>query len=175
MSDPGNSAIAEVIATAFRDHSAAIQGMTLRSTRDPEVAADVTQEAFLRLLVEAQAGRIPDNIGGWLYRTSANLVVSRARRAAVARRLAPRLVRDDGPSQPDAIVIRQEEDRELQAVLATLPVTDRTALVMAAHGASGEEIARHLGRTPNATRTLMCRARGRLRSGAAMAVCPPAA
>ena len=83
------SAISEVIAAAFRDHSAAIHGTALRSTRDPELAADVTQEAFLRLVVEAQAGRFPDNVGGWLYRTSANLIISRARRAAVARRLAP--------------------------------------------------------------------------------------
>jgi hypothetical protein len=83
------STIGEGIAAAFRDHSSAIYGKALRSTRDPELAADVTQEAFLRLVVEAQAGRLPDNIGGWLYRTSANLIVSRARRAAVARRLAP--------------------------------------------------------------------------------------
>ena len=161
------SAISDTIAAAFRDHSAAIHRTALRSTRDPELAADVTQEAFLRLVVEAQAGRLPDNVGAWLYRTSANLVVSRARRAAVARRLAPRLVRTDGPAEPDAIAVLQEEHHELQIALAMLSAADRVALLMAAHGATGEEIARHLGRSPAATRTLLSRARGRLRTVAA--------
>jgi RNA polymerase sigma factor (sigma-70 family) len=160
------SAISEVIAAAFRDHSAAIHGTALRSTRDPELAADVTQEAFLRLVVEAQAGRFPDNVGGWLYRTSANLVVSRARRAAVARRLAPRLVRFDGPAEPDAVAVLQEQRHELHVALATLSAADRVALLMAAHGATGQEIARHLGRSHAATRTLLSRARGRLRTAA---------
>jgi len=161
------SAISDTIAAAFRDHSAAIHRTALRSTRDPELAADVTQEAFLRLVVEAQAGRLPDNVGAWLYRTSANLVVSRARRAAVARRLAPRLVRTDGPAEPDAIAVLQEKHHELQIALAMLSAADRVALLMAAHGATGEEIARHLGRSPAATRTLLSRARGRLRTVAA--------
>lgn len=158
------SEISEIIAAAFRDHSAAIHGTALRSTRDPELAADVTQEAFLRLVVEAQADRLPDNICGWLYRTSANLIVSRARRAAVARRLAPRLVRFDGPAEPDAIAVLQEQHHELQVAMATLSAADREALLMAAHGATGEEIARHLGRSHGATRTLLSRARGRLRT-----------
>jgi RNA polymerase sigma factor (sigma-70 family) len=166
------SAISETIAAAFHDHSAAIHGTALRSTRDPELAADVTQEAFLRLVVEAQAGRCPENIGAWLYRTSANLIVSRARRAAVARRLAPRLVRTDGPAQPDAIAVLREEHHALQVALATLPVAARVALLMAAHGATGEEIARHLGRSHGATRTLLSRARGRLRTATIEAEAP---
>jgi RNA polymerase sigma-70 factor (ECF subfamily) len=158
------SAIGEMVAAAFRDHAATIERAALRSSRDADVAADVTQEAFLRLLVEAQAGRFPDNVGGWLYRTSANLIISRARRVAVARRLAPRLVRTDGPAEPDAIAILQEQRHELQLALAVLAPADRVALLMAAHGASGEEIARRLERSPAAARTLLSRARGRLRT-----------
>ena len=108
------TATGQMIAGAFRDHSASIQGLALRTTRDPELAADVTQEAFLRLVSEAQAGRCPDNVGAWLYRTSANLIVSRARRAAVARRLAPRLVRTDGPAQPDAGGPRRYRDAPVE-------------------------------------------------------------
>ena len=166
------SAMAEIVAAAFRDHSASIQGMALRTTRDPELAADVTQEAFLRLVSEAQAGRCPDNVGAWLYRTSANLIVSRARRAAVARRLTPRLVRTDGPAQPDAIAVLREEHHELQVALTTLPAADRVALLMAAHGATGEEIACHLGRSQGATRTLLSRARRRLRTATIEAEAP---
>src|SRR4051812_32330686 len=54
------------IDSAFREHSAAIYAMALRSTRDPEAAADVTQEVFIRLFTEARAGRYPDNVRAWL-------------------------------------------------------------------------------------------------------------
>lgn len=162
--------IHETIATSYADHAAAIRGKALQMTHDPELAADVTQEAFLRLFVEAEAGRMPDNITAWLYRTSANLVVSRARHTAVAQRYAPRLVRDVEPVQPDAVAVLREAQDELNAVLATLPATDRAALLMAAHGATGQEIARELGRSHTAVRTLLCRARGRLRSGAIDAI-----
>ena len=165
-SRPDPSAISEVIAAAFRDHSAAIYGTALRSTRDPELAVDVAQEAFLRLVVEARAGRFPDNVGGWLYRTSANLIVSRARHAAVARRLAPRLVDFDRPAEPDTVALLLEQQSELQVALAALPAVDRVALLMAAQGATGREIARRLGRSHAATRTLLSRARGRLRIAA---------
>ncbi len=158
------SLICDMISTAFRDHSAAIRGGALRLTRDPEVAADVTQEAFLRLFAEAQAGRFPDNVGGWLYRTSTNLVISRARRAAVARRFEPRLVRFDGPPEPDALAILNEQYQELQLGLTRLSATERVALTMAANGASGEDIAVHLGRSHGATRTLLSRARTHLRT-----------
>jgi RNA polymerase sigma factor (sigma-70 family) len=156
--------LAATIAAAYDAHSAAIFGLTLRATRDRDLAADITQEAFLRLLTEGQAGRLPDNVGGWLYRTSANLVISRARRVAVARRLAPRLVPRDEPDGPEAIALGNERHRELDASLATLSVADRVALVMAAQGATGEEIAGHLGRTHAATRTHLTRARARLRA-----------
>ena len=100
---PVSVAAGDVVSAAFLAHSASVQGVALRSTRDPELAADVTQEAFLRLFVEAQAGRIPDNVGAWLYRTSANLIVTRARRTAVARRHAPSLVRFDGPDRKSVV------------------------------------------------------------------------
>ena len=153
----------DLVTASYQRHAAAVRGVAERMTRDPELAADVTQEAFLRLFLETSAGRTPDNIGAWLYRTSANLIVSHARHAAVARRTAPRLVRLDGPTQPDTEVVAREQDREMRLALATLPTDYRDALVMAAEGATGADIARSLGRTDTATRTLLCRARRRLR------------
>ena len=159
--------INETIAQAYRDHSAAIRGKAVQMTGDPELAADVTQEAFLRLFIEASADRMPDSIPAWLYRTSANLIVSRARHRAVAHRYAPRLVRDEQPAQPDAIVVLHEDRDAISSALSKLANRDQVALVMAAHGASGREIAVHVGRSEVATRALLSRARGRLRKGLA--------
>lgn len=160
----GTTPLTASVAAAYDTHSASVYGLALRATRDPELAADITQEAFLRLLTEGRHGRFPDNVGGWLYRTSSNLIISRARRATVARRLAPRLVPRDEPDGPDAITLGNEQHRELDAALATLSVADRVALVLAAQGATGEEIATHLGRSHAATRTHLTRARARLRA-----------
>ena len=54
-------------------------------------------------------------------------------------------------------------DRAVQDGLARLAPDARVALVMAAHGFSGREIATSLGRTETATRTLMFRAREQMR------------
>ena len=151
-------------AAAFSDHWAMIRGTALRSTRDPDVAADVAQEAFLRLVAEANAGRFPNNVGAWLYRTSANLVVSRARRVAVARRFEAALVRREQPAEPPAIVSMRERTNELAVALSGLSAAERMALMLAAEGATGEEMTARVGRTAGATRTLLCRARKRLRS-----------
>lgn len=159
----GTTALDAFITAAYETHSASIYGLALRSTRDPDLAADITQETFLRLLTEGQRGRLPDNVGGWLYRTSANLVVSGARRASVARRFIPRLLSRDVPEGPETMALDLERHRELDAALATLSVADRLALVLSAQGATGEEIAVHLGRSHAATRTHLTRARARLR------------
>jgi RNA polymerase sigma-70 factor (ECF subfamily) len=157
------SAAGEIVAAAFEEHEGRLHGMLVATTRDPEVAADVTQEAFLRLLGEARAGRLPDNIGGWLYRTAMNLVASRARRAAVARKFAPRLVRHDSSFDPEGLAIEHERSRAMHAALSRLSLTERSALIMAAQGLTGEEIAEVVGKSHGATRTLMFRARTRLR------------
>ena len=156
--------LAAYVASMYDAHAASVFGLALRTTRDPDLAADITQEAFLRLLTEDRRGRRPDNPGAWLYRTSTNLIISRARRASVARRLAPRLLSHDRPDGPDAVALGNEQHRELDAALATLSVADRVALVMASQGATGAEIAGHLGRSQGATRTHLTRARAHLRA-----------
>ena len=153
----------ERVAAAFRDHWAMVRGTALRSTHDPDVAADVAQDAFIRLLTEVNAGRAPDNVGAWLYRTSTNLAISRARRAAVARRFEPSLLRRDVPAEPHAIVSMRERTSNLNLALSRLPAAERTALLMAAEGATGEEMTAKVRRTAGATRTLLCRARKHLR------------
>ncbi len=153
----------DYVTSAHRAHAAMTYAVAMRATRNPELAEDVTQEAFIKLLTEARAGRCPDNAGAWLYRAVSNLIISRARRAEVARRLAPRLLDVEAPDQPDVVAVRRESQAELRSALAALSPDERMALVLAASGATGLEIAARLGRSHGATRALMCRARTRLR------------
>jgi RNA polymerase sigma-70 factor (ECF subfamily) len=157
--EDAGAAVVEAYDAWQRDIHAFLRG----ATRDAETAQDLTQETFIRLLREVQAGRTPDNVRAWLYTVAANLVTSRGRRLAVAERFKAVLAIRGSGVGPEDQTLRAERRELVQRGLERLPVDDRTALLLSAHGFSGREIARLLGRTEGATRSLLTRARSRLR------------
>ena len=150
--------------TVYREHAPALRGRLLKLTRDPALADDLASEAFLRLATEIDAGRVPLEPAAWLYRVGSNLMISRARRVAVATRAMPGLLERDVAQSPEDEVVRRERNETLHGALATLGGDDREIVVLAAQGYRPEEIARLTGRSGSATRTRLCRARGRLRA-----------
>ena len=94
--------------------------------------------------------------------------MSRARHNQVVDRYAPALYDRRVGGSPEDEVLRRERDALIRDALASLSETDRAAVVMAAEGYRGPEIARALARTQAATRTLLCRARTRLRGSLAL-------
>ena len=153
----------DLVAATYDAHQRELYSFALRTSRDPEVAEDLVHESFLRLIVEVEAGREPTNVRAWLYRVIANLAVSRARRAAVAQRQLGELLDRRTEGGPEPQFLEQERRSDLDVVLAELGEDARTALLMAANGFSGIEIAEAIGRSANATRSMMCRARLQLR------------
>lgn len=160
MNDQAHDAIVE---HAYAAHLDPLRRRLTALTRDPAAAEDLAQEAFLRLVVEVRAGRTPDQPGAWLYRVAQNLAMSRGRRLSVAARNGNRLQQPESPPSPEAMAIEAEDGVLLNRVLGELPAADRQALVLSAHGYRGQEIARTLGRSDGATRTLLCRARTKIR------------
>jgi RNA polymerase sigma-70 factor (ECF subfamily) len=153
----------DLVAATYDAHQRELYSFALRTSRDPEVAEDLVHESFLRLIVEVEAGREPLNVRAWLYRVIANLAVSRARRAAVAQKQLGELLDRRTEGGPEPQFLEQERRSDLDVVLAELGADARTALLMAANGFSGIEIAEAIGRSANATRSMMCRARLQLR------------
>jgi RNA polymerase sigma-70 factor (ECF subfamily) len=153
----------DIVGRAYAVYGSAILGHLRAITRDPEAAADLTQEAFLRLHVEVVAGRAPDDVRAWLYRVATNLATSRGRRSQVAARHAPALRENEEARSTEDLVLDRERDDGLRLALARLPARDRDLLLLAAAGLTGPELADQLGRTQLATRTLLCRARSKLR------------
>jgi RNA polymerase sigma-70 factor (ECF subfamily) len=147
----------------YEAHRAELLGFLLRMTRDREAAEDLLQETFIRLIKEVRAGRAPDTVRPWLYRVAANAAISRSRHGAVWNRLLPRLVDRREPVRPESELLRAERETELHTALAELPPDGRAALLLAAQGFDGHEIAASIGRTDGATRTLLCRSRVQLR------------
>jgi RNA polymerase sigma-70 factor (ECF subfamily) len=156
--------MATLASSAFAAHAGELRAHLLRSLRDPAAADDLVQEAFVRLLIESAAGREPLHPRAWLYRVAANLAVSRARHHSVAARRAAELVRREVVPSPEDELLEREGARTLHARLDRLPAHVRTALLLAAQGYSGAEIAQHIGRSELATRSLLCRERRRLRT-----------
>jgi RNA polymerase sigma-70 factor, ECF subfamily len=153
-----------VVTAAFEQYHAELYSYLRRSTRDESAAEDLMQEAFLRLFKEVETGRTPDNVRAWLYRVGSNLAISRGRRRRTALDWMSRYGRAGGSADsPESDVLGRERTAALDAVLADLPVDDRTALLLSAQGFSGEEIAQAIGRSNGATRTMLCRARVRVR------------
>ena len=167
--DPFGSDTTTIVETAWADHGPGLHAYLLSLTRDPAAAEDIGQEAFLRLTREVGEGRMPDNIGGWLHRVATNVAMSRARHGQVVDRYAPTLFDRRVGTSPEDEVLRRERDTLIREALAGLSATDRAAVVMAAEGYRGPEIARALARTQAATRTLLCRARARLRGSLTLA------
>jgi RNA polymerase sigma-70 factor (ECF subfamily) len=155
------------VRVAFESYHQELYGFLRRTARDDAVAQDLLQEAFLRLMREAAAGHPPEQTRAWLYRVATNLAISRARRGrtvlAWLGRIASTHPRETAAESPEARVLRDERSRALEAALARIGPDARSALILSGQGFSGAEIARTIGRSEAATRTLMSRARVQLR------------
>jgi RNA polymerase sigma-70 factor (ECF subfamily) len=155
--------VTDVALAAYDNHQRALTSFAYALTRDREAADDLVQEAFVRLINELQKGRQPENVQAWLFRVCSNLVVSGARRRTVAQRFIAQITPHDTEVDAEYETLRREMSGELLDGLAHLSPDARVALVMAAHGFSGREIANALGRTETSTRTMMFRAREQMR------------
>jgi RNA polymerase sigma factor (sigma-70 family) len=151
------------IEVAWARHHARLERLLTRITHDPEEARDLATEAFVRLSLELAAGRSPRNAEAWLSRVGSNLACSRGRRLTLARRRSADLPQPRDPEPPDALVLLAETTRELGIAISSLSASERVAIVLAANGCGASEIAAALGRTPAAARTLLCRARAKVR------------
>lgn len=162
--DPGRGPSDDALLTElYTTHAPGLIRWMTGYTRDAEVAADLVQEAFLRLAIELAAGRRPDNAPAWLAQVARNLAISRARRLSTASRYEPFLRQPSAPEDPARSILATERSGAVQAALSDLRPVDRTALILAAEGHHNAEIAVQIGRTELATRALLCRARRRLR------------
>src|SRR2546423_12032185 len=61
------------LAAVYRDYPG-LRALILRRVRDPDVAADILQDAAVTTLEKLRSGEIahPENVGGYLYRVALN-------------------------------------------------------------------------------------------------------
>jgi len=152
-----------LVEVAYTEHQPMLVRFLTQVTRDAETAQDLAQESFLRLAFEIQGGRLPNDTGAWLRKVGKNLAVSRGRHLQVVDRHAGNLPRPAEHESPEQVVVEGELAEAVGGVMAQLSGTERRALALAANGYGSKEIATSVGRSPGATRTLLCRARSKIR------------
>lgn len=148
------------VTAAFDLHSKAVYNYLLRMTASHQVAEDLTQETFERLLGAIANVRDADHARAWLFRTASNLAVSRQRRHRVWNRIRGLVgFRDEAVS----VEADSAEAAEVQRALMQMPEGYRSVLVM--HDVAGmthEEIAEARGCAVGTAKSQLVRARARL-------------
>jgi RNA polymerase sigma-70 factor (ECF subfamily) len=130
-------------------------------TRDPALAEDIVQEAFVRLWQSARTPMERSAFRAWLYRTIWSLARDEQRRQRVRAllRFAP-----PAPPDPTLEAERRMGDPVLTSALETLSSGERQALYLRfSEDLDFGEIARILGNRESTARVLVHRALMKLR------------
>ena len=131
---------AEAFGEIFRRHRDRMWAVALRTTRDPEVASDAVQDAFLNAFRRAGSFRGDSQVTTWLHRITVNACLDRLRRQ---RPTAD--IEDHDPVEPRDHHHAVDVRLDVQEALAQLPEGQRLALVLVdMHGVSVAEAAQIL-------------------------------
>ncbi len=160
----GDPAAFEVVYETFR---ARLFSFLLRLSRRREVAEDLLEETWLRLVARAHDLSPDTCLAAWLYTVARNLHACWCR----SRALHEERISDLTPSWPAPApgetpfetAARNETERRLEMSLASLTLRDREALLLVAvDDLTPSEAASALGRMQEAFRKRLQRARERL-------------
>jgi RNA polymerase sigma-70 factor (ECF subfamily) len=163
----------EAFGTLFRRHRDRLWAVALRTTGDPEEAADALQDAMISAFRRADSYRGDAAVTTWLHRIVVNACLDRLRRRKV--RLADPYPEDQDdrsgvgaadtevvPDPADLAVDAERRDAVL-AALATLPLQQRAALVLVdMEGFSVVEAAAVLDCAPGTVKSRCSRGRATL-------------
>lgn len=157
----------EAFSALFNRHRDRLWAVALRTTGDPEEAADALQDAAVSAFRAAAGFRSESAVGTWLYRIVVNACLDRVRRQAA--RPTVRYPDEQSPAWQRAVRDPSDmaETRDLRIVLeqalATLPVEQRAAVVAVdVEGLSVEEAAEALGIPVGTVKSRCARGRARL-------------
>ena len=154
-------------------HQRAVYATCLRMLRDPQLAEDATQDAFVRAwnAIDSFRGGI---VRPWLLRIATNrtydILRSRARRPAQSLDAQPFESEPEWTTQvqvaeqPEIYSTRGEISAFLEGALASLPDDQRAVIVLSdVQGYGYDEIAQILGIAVGTVKSRISRGRGRLR------------
>jgi RNA polymerase sigma-70 factor (ECF subfamily) len=152
-----------------------VMNLVYRTLRDATEAEDLTQHVFLQVYKSAHRYEVSAKFSTWIFTIARNLTLNEIRRRTrhPADSLDATSAEDDQPiiqvedrknfAAPDA-VLHAELQAKIDEAIGTLPEKQRTALLMCREDElSYEDMAKVLGCSLSATKSLIHRARETLK------------
>jgi RNA polymerase sigma-70 factor, ECF subfamily len=160
----GDAAAFDVVYAAYHGP---LFSFLARLSRRRDVAEDLTEETWLRLVVSARRLRDDTRLAPWLFTVARNLYVSYCRSRSLEQSHASDLIGlwpfGAPPRSPFEASAANEADRRLEAALAGLPAIYREVLLLVGvEGLAPADAASVCGVRPEALRQRLRRARGML-------------
>lgn len=156
------------VETLFAKHHGEIYAYLMRMMRDPEVAADMTQDAFVKAYKNYASLEKPENARAWLYQIAHRVALDEIRRRKIIRFLPWTGESRGAAPSAEHLVMEGRFSGDMQRALARIPERQRAALLLAElHDLTGLELADTLGVSHVAARALLTRARESLRQALA--------
>ena len=148
----------------FAKHHAEIYAYLVRMLRDPDLAADLTQDAFVKAYKAYDTLEKNENARAWLYQIAHRVALDDIRRRKIIR-MVPWTgeARGAAPSA-ERLAMDLRLSGPLERALARIPARQRAALLLAElHDLTGVELAAAMGVSHVAARAILTRARESLR------------
>jgi RNA polymerase sigma-70 factor (ECF subfamily) len=171
----GDAAAFDAVYEAYR---ARVFSFLARLARSREVAEDLAEDTWLRLVETAPRLRPDTRLGPWLFTVARNLYYSYCRSRAISDAAADALISLWPGGSPRPSPFEEAAARELggrvERALARLPANHREALLLVGvEGLTPAEAAGVCGLTPEAFRQRLSRARAALDRELARVPCRP--
>jgi RNA polymerase sigma-70 factor, ECF subfamily len=146
-------------AQLFEEHHESLFRYLVRLTGDEDVAHDVAQETFTRLVTKPPRDEQPR---AWLFTVATNLVrgwsTMKRRRGQLLEAGAARLPVADRLPDPEQMTLAHEQRDAVRLALNSLTEKERTVLLMREEGFPHRDIARAVGTTTGSIGTMIARA-----------------
>jgi len=150
----------------FLEHYPRIVNVLLRLVGERTRAEELANDVFWKLYCTPTRRQSDGRVGGWLYRTAANLGIDALRSAARRRKYeaAAACSRGEaGTAGPLDEMVRKEQRRRVREVLAALKPVQAQILILRASGLSYRELADALEAKPGGIGTMLSRAQAEFR------------
>jgi RNA polymerase sigma-70 factor (ECF subfamily) len=152
----------------FAKHHGEIYAYLIRMVRDPELAADLTQDSFVKAYRAYDSLQKSENARAWLYQIAHRVALDHIRRQKIVRFLPWTGESRGAVPSAEHLVMEARLSGDLQRALERIPERQRAALLLAElHDLTGLELAAALGVSHVAARALLTRARESLRQALA--------
>jgi len=113
-----------------RRHRDRLWAVALRTTRNPEDAADAVQEALISAFRNAAAFRGQSAVTTWMHRIVVNACLDMARRRAARPSVPLREEESFQPADPRDRIAEREFGMVIEQALGELPMDQRAAIVL---------------------------------------------